>query len=357
MIPLSRGLSGRYESRNCRERCISTRNLSNKDKYRVMSEKETEKNRDAKVVMVKDLSEAVDIEELFFQNDEETESACRSSEGRLINPDRYSHGVTSSDEEQTSVISDKIRSAQIDQRDIERMLLENHQIQAFQHLMMEYDCAMSEVRTKLEVLNKELSLRNNRNPFESIKCRIKKPVSIYGKIQRKDLPFSVETIEENLCDIAGIRVICSFVDDIYMLAECLKKQDDIRVIREKDYISKPKPNGYRSLHLILEVPIFLTHEKKYRKVEVQFRTIAMDFWASLEHKLQYKQNLENAESISEELMYSAELIHQLDCRMQQIREKIDTGHIIKGTAGVKTEQTGTYTEVAAVAKLAVHTQE
>lgn len=314
----------------------------------------TDMKRDEEILSEKEISDIFKMEEVIIQNDEEAEGACRSSEGRLINPERYAHGVTDSDEGQTSVISDKIRNSQIDQRDIERILLENHQIRDFQHLMMEYDCAMSEVRTKLEVLNKELSLRNNRNPFESIKCRIKKPVSIFGKIQRKNLPFSVEAIEQNLCDIAGIRVICSFVDDIYMLAECLKKQDDIRVIREKDYISKPKPNGYRSLHLILEVPIFLTQEKKYRKVEVQFRTIAMDFWASLEHKLQYKQNLENAESISEELMYSAELIHQLDCRMQQIREKIDTGHIIKGTAGVKTQQTGGYTEVAAVAQLAVH---
>ncbi|MDO4285888.1 MAG: GTP pyrophosphokinase family protein [Eubacteriales bacterium] len=208
---------------------------------------------------------------------------------------------------------------------MEKLLLFTNQIQAFHHLMMEYDCAMAEVRTKLEVLNKELSLRNNRNPFESIKCRIKKPVSIYGKLQRKGIPFAVSSIEDNLSDIAGVRVICSFVDDIYMLKDCLKKQDDIRIVREKDYIAKPKENGYRSLHLILEVPIFLTQEKKYMRVEVQFRTIAMDFWASLEHKLQYKQNLENAASISEELMYSAELINQLDCRMQQIREKIDNG--------------------------------
>ncbi len=321
-----------------------------------MSEKIVKKSREKEISVQKEISEIFGIEGAFFQTEEEAEGACRNSEGRLINPEKYGNGVTNIDEEQTSMLSDKIRNAQVDQRDIERILLENHEIREFQHLMMEYDCAMSEVRTKLEVLNKELSLRNNRNPFESIKCRIKKPVSIYGKIQRKHLPFSVEAIEENLCDIAGVRVICSFVDDIYMLAECLKKQDDIRVIREKDYISKPKTNGYRSLHLILDVPIFLTQEKKYMKVEVQFRTIAMDFWASLEHKLQYKQNLENAESISEELMYSAELIHQLDCRMQQIREKIDTGHIIKGTAGVKTEQTGSYTEVAAVAKLAVHAE-
>ena len=123
--------------------------------------------------------------------------------------------------------------------------------------------------------------------------------------------------------MAGIRVICSFPDDIYKLADYLEAQDDIRVITRKDYIAKPKPNGYRSLHLIVEVPIFLTTEKKNMRVEVQFRTIAMDFWASLEHKLKYKRELTDAENISNELYYCAELINQLDCRMQQIREKIE----------------------------------
>jgi putative GTP pyrophosphokinase len=189
--------------------------------------------------------------------------------------------------------------------------------------MMKYDCALSEVRTKLDVLNKELSLRNNRNPFESIKSRIKTPVSIYEKMQKKGVEFSIKNIEENLSDIAGIRVICSFVDDIYMLADCLKHQDDIILIQEKDYIANPKPSGYRSLHLILEVPIFLTQEKQFMKVEVQFRTIAMDFWASLEHKMKYKKDIQDADTISDDLRFSADLINQLDRRMQQIRERID----------------------------------
>ncbi len=196
-------------------------------------------------------------------------------------------------------------------------------VDPFKTLMMQYECAMLEVKTKLEVLNKELALVNSRNPFESIKCRIKSPASIIEKLKRRDLALTIENIENNLNDIAGIRVICSFPDDIYMLVDCLLKQDDIKLIEQKDYIKNPKPNGYRSLHLILDIPIFLTGEKKHMRVEVQFRTIAMDFWASLEHKLKYKKDIENAASISEELKYCADIISQLDRRMEQIRTKIE----------------------------------
>jgi len=212
---------------------------------------------------------------------------------------------------------------EITQADVEKLLKKRDQVEQFQILMMKYDCALSEVRTKLDVLNKELSLRTKRNPFEAIKMRIKTPLSIYNKLLSKGVDFTVENINENLSDIAGIRVICSFVDDIYMLADCLARQDDIRVLARKDYISKPKKSGYRSLHLIIEIPIFLTQEKEYMKVEVQFRTIAMDFWATLEHKMKYKKDIENAEVISEDLKFSADLINQIDMRMQQIREKID----------------------------------
>ncbi|SCY56950.1 GTP pyrophosphokinase [Butyrivibrio sp. INlla14] len=213
--------------------------------------------------------------------------------------------------------------------DVEKVLKLKDQVKEFQILMMKYDCALSEVRTKLDVLNKELSLRNNRNPFESIKMRLKTPVSIYQKLAGKGVDFTIENINENLSDIAGIRVICSFVDDIYMLADCLANQDDITVIQKKDYIESPKESGYRSLHLIIEVPIFLTQEKEYMKVEVQFRTIAMDFWASLEHQMKYKKNIENQDVISDDLKFSADLINQLDLRMQQIREKIDASEDIR----------------------------
>ena len=215
--------------------------------------------------------------------------------------------------------------------------LKEEYLEPFMHLMMQYECAMLEVQTKLEVLNKELALVNSRNPFESIKSRLKSPESIYGKLQRRNIPFSIENIEKNLNDIAGIRVICSFPEDIYMLVDCLLKQDDIILIEEKDYIKNPKPNGYRSLHLILDIPIFLTGEKKHMRVEVQFRTIAMDFWASLEHKMKYKKDIENADGISEELKYCADLISQLDRRMEQIRNRIEDNTMTNRTGIIKTE--------------------
>lgn len=193
----------------------------------------------------------------------------------------------------------------------------------FQQLMMQYECALMEVETKLNVLNAEFSLEYDRNPIESIKTRIKQPVSIWGKLKRMDEEISVENIENCLSDVAGIRVICSFPEDIYTVAELLSKQDDITVLKRKDYIKNPKENGYRSLHLILEIPIFLSDEKKYMKVEVQFRTIAMDFWASVEHKLKYKKNIKNPEQIAEQLKNCANTIADVDFRMQTIRHDID----------------------------------
>lgn len=193
----------------------------------------------------------------------------------------------------------------------------------FNHLMMQYRCAIMEVETKLKVLNEEFSREYNRNPFESIKSRLKTPESIYEKLRKKGYEFSIENIAEYLTDVAGVRVICSFPDDIYRLAELFIKQDDITLLKSKDYIKNPKPNGYRSLHLILSIPIFLSKEKKYMKVEVQFRTIAMDFWASLEHKLKYKKELGNADEIMAQLKKCADSIGVLDYQMQDIRDKID----------------------------------
>ena len=196
----------------------------------------------------------------------------------------------------------------------------------FSELMMRYRCAMLEVKTKLDVLNTQLSLENDRNPFESISCRLKTVPSIIEKVNRKGYELSAESIERNLNDVAGIRVICSFPDDIYILADELCSQDDIRLIERKDYIKNPKPNGYRSLHLILEIPIFLMTEKKFMRVEVQFRTIAMDFWASLEHKVKYKKNIEtDVDKISAELKECAEEISRLDLKMQSIHRRIDIG--------------------------------
>lgn len=199
-------------------------------------------------------------------------------------------------------------------------------IMPFSKLMSCYKCAMMEIETKFNVLDEQFSLQYDRNPIESIKTRLKSLESIAKKLQRKNLPLSVQSIEQNLNDVAGIRIICSFPEDIYYLAGCLLKQDDIKLIEKRDYITNPKPSGYRSLHLIVEVPIFLENEKRPMRAEVQLRTIAMDFWASLEHKLRYKKNIpeEEASRISGELIECANISAELDNRMQDIRKQIST---------------------------------
>lgn len=209
------------------------------------------------------------------------------------------------------------------QKDKKNLVRAIQQGRPFLELMAEYSCAIMEIETKLKVLNSEFSLYYDRNPFESIKTRLKSPMSIVKKLEKKGCEISVENMEKQISDIAGIRVICSFPDDIYRLARLLESQDDITLIREKDYIKNPKPNGYRSLHLILEIPIFLSGGKKYRRVEVQFRTIAMDFWASLDHKLRYKKDLKNPEGIAQKLKTCADAIARLDLDMQQIRNDIE----------------------------------
>lgn len=191
-----------------------------------------------------------------------------------------------------------------------------------QRLMTYYRCAIMEIETKFKVLNEEYSLQHDRNPINSIKSRLKKIPSIIEKMERKGYEMSVDSIEENLNDVAGIRVVCSFEEDVYTLADALLRQDDITLIRKKDYIAEPKPNGYRSLHLIVSVPIFLDSEKRIMKVEIQLRTIAMDCWASLEHQLRYKKNNKTLEEIEEELYECAKLSTDLDARMDQLRESI-----------------------------------
>ena len=193
----------------------------------------------------------------------------------------------------------------------------------FQEAMMMYTCAIREVKTKLEVLNDELSVRNQRNPMEMIKSRVKKPMSIIEKLQRRNLPVSLSSMVENLDDVAGVRVICSFVDDIYDVADMLIRQDDVRVINIKDYIRNPKDNGYRSYHMIIEVPVFFSERKQYMRVEVQIRTIAMDFWASLDHELKYKKIIDDAEEISREMKECADIIAGTDERMLSIRKRIE----------------------------------
>ena len=197
------------------------------------------------------------------------------------------------------------------------------QNKAFQELMMYNRCAIQEVETKLRVLDEEFSISTDRNPIQTIKSRVKKPLSIVEKMQRLGFEATVENMQKELTDIAGVRVICSFVEDIFKLAEMLMNQDDIKILAVKDYIRNPKPNGYRSLHLILEIPIYLSNEKKMMPVEVQFRTIAMDFWASLEHQLKYKKRIDNPEEIAKELKRCADVISAVDTHMQEIANMIE----------------------------------
>ncbi len=195
----------------------------------------------------------------------------------------------------------------------------------FAKMMSYYRCAMMEIETKFNVLNEEFSLRLDRNPISDIKSRIKSMFSIREKLLGRGLPFTMEAMEENLHDIAGVRVICSFPQDVYTLAEALLKQDDICLIEKKDYIKNPKKNGYRSLHLIVTVPIFLAHEKREMRVEIQLRTIAMDFWASLEHQLRYKKDFAFSAEMAEELLQCANLSAELDARMDAIRSRVHDG--------------------------------
>ena len=192
----------------------------------------------------------------------------------------------------------------------------------FATLMTYYRCAMMEIETKLNVLNEEFSLAFDRNPINSIKARLKNIESILGKLKRKNLPVTIKAIEENLNDIAGLRVICSFPEDVYMLADALLKQDDVELIERKDYIKNPKENGYRSLHLIVSIPIFLAKEKRIMKVEIQLRTIAMDCWATLEHQLKYKKDRDFTKKMEKELIECAKLSSELDKRMDNLRKLI-----------------------------------
>ena len=194
---------------------------------------------------------------------------------------------------------------------------------AFTRLMAYYRCAMMEVETKFNVLNEEYSLQHDRNPISSIRSRLKSIPSIQEKLKRKNLPVSVTAIEQNLNDVAGVRVICSFPEDVYALADALLKQDDITLLARKDYITSPKENGYRSLHLIVSVPIYLASEKREMRVEIQLRTIAMDCWASLEHQLRYKKSHLYTPEMAAEMDECARISAELDRRMGELRRLVE----------------------------------
>ncbi len=202
-------------------------------------------------------------------------------------------------------------------------LLLEEKIGQYDELMAYYKCAMMEIETKLRVLNEEFSLQYDRNPISAIKSRLKTFKSIRDKLLKNDFPLTVKSLEENLNDVAGVRVICSFERDVYLLAEALLSQDDIELIAKKDYISNPKENGYRSLHLIVAVPIYLVNEKRTMRVEIQLRTIAMDSWATLEHQLRYKKNIEFTEEMAEELYLCSKLSAELDMKMDNLRKLVN----------------------------------
>lgn len=235
------------------------------------------------------------------------------------------------DERVLNTMEDKI-TEKVKERRLVDNLLTNEKIldrisrhmEPIEEMKAYYRCAIMEIETKFKVLSEQFSLKYDRNPIETIKSRLKSQDSILKKMGRKGIPMTLENMQREIDDIAGVRVICSFVEDVYMLADCLLKQDDITLLEKKDYIKYPKDSGYRSLHLIVQVPIFLQNEKRPMKVEVQIRTLAMDLWASQEHKLRYKKSIpeEEEESISNELAECAQILASVDDRMQTLRTKL-----------------------------------
>ena len=186
-----------------------------------------------------------------------------------------------------------------------------------------YDSAIHMIETKLEIIDSEFQSNFSRNPIHNISSRLKSPESIANKLIKKGIPITAESILSNLHDIAGVRVICHYIEDIYQIAHYLSMHDDIRIIKQKDYIQNPKPSGYRSLHLIVTVPVYLSTGKKVVPVEIQIRTIAMDFWASLEHQLRYKTKNNVPADLSEELKALADTINSTDMRMEDIYHRIN----------------------------------
>lgn len=202
--------------------------------------------------------------------------------------------------------------------------------QQYRELMQLYDAAVREVRTKVEILDAEFRVRYARNPIHHIDTRLKSPASIAEKLRRKGLPQTLESIEENLTDIAGVRIVCNYLEDIYHIADLLTRQHDVELVRRRDYIRAPKESGYRSLHLVIRIPVYLSSHTELVPVEVQIRTIAMDFWASLEHQLRYKSDQETTLKLRRRLQHCAEASAALDREMQSIYREIH-GQVEKST--------------------------
>lgn len=191
-----------------------------------------------------------------------------------------------------------------------------------------YEAAIKEVYTRLEILKADFQIQKKRECILTIQSRIKSNASILEKLTRKGLSVNLSSIYNKLNDIAGIRVICKFIDDIYILAEKLNGQDDLVVVEIEDYIKNPKANGYRSYHMVVDVPIFFANAKEYVRVEIQLRTVAMDFWASLEHDIKYKKDSCECEEIVDELKDCADTIATTDQRMMELRDKVSKKHLL-----------------------------
>ncbi len=207
------------------------------------------------------------------------------------------------------------------QKDLEALLADENQLKSLKEFMQMnfvYDSAIGIMKTRLEVLQREYSLAHGYNPIHSVESRLKKPMSIAKKLRRKNLEITIDNIRRNLKDVAGMRVICNYKNDVYTIAEVLKRQLDVSVLEEKDYIKNPKENGYRSYHMVVTVPVYFTNRTENVPIEIQIRTIAMDFWASLEHKLRYKKDRQMSYGLQERLKSCAEITDKLDEEMQNI---------------------------------------
>ena len=207
------------------------------------------------------------------------------------------------------------------QKDLEALLADENQLKSLKEFMQMnfvYDSAIGIMKTRLEVLQREYSLAHGYNPIHSVESRLKKPMSIAKKLRRKNLEITIDNIRRNLKDVAGMRVICNYKNDVYTIAEVLKRQLDVSVLEEKDYIKNPKENGYRSYHMVVTVPVYFINRTENVPIEIQIRTIAMDFWASLEHKLRYKKDRQMSYGLQERLKSFAEITDKLDEEMQNI---------------------------------------
>lgn len=206
---------------------------------------------------------------------------------------------------------------------IEKLGIKGDDIDSWNEVTLVYSAALRQVQTKIEILNEEFQHVHQYNPIEHIKSRIKSPESIVKKLRRHGYESTIENMVNHCNDIAGVRIICSFTSDLYQIVDMLKKQKDLEIVAIKDYITYPKASGYKSYHLIVSIPVYLSDRIVNTRVEIQVRTVAMDFWASLEHKIHYKFEGDAPEYIKNELVECARMVSDLDARMLHLNEEIN----------------------------------